>query len=160
MQLLIPCKGGPMDGKRTLAIGRTIQYGGAKYRMVTVGACRIPAYYKFLPAFLLSLAILSLGGCGSAGLTVAPKPVTAHAVSSWARENVLAADARGVLVTTEWVRVYHALLTTYGDRLPVSNRPASPDAGIAALAYDRFRVSYEVSDRFVEMKFIERNGTP
>lgn len=95
----------------------------------------------------------------SCSFTVTPKQVTPHAVSDWAHRNVIEANDHGVLVTAEWIRVYHELLKSYSAKLPVSNRPATPDAGIAP-ENGNFRVSYEVSDRFADLKYFERNGAP
>lgn len=101
--------------------------------------------------------ILSL--CSCSHLTVAPPAVQVHESSSWAKQNIIDADSKGVLVTTEWVRVYHDLLATYGSKLPVSERPASPNDGIKAEGAN-FRVEYPVNDRFADLKYFERNSGP
>lgn len=91
--------------------------------------------------------------------TVAPKPVQAARTSDWAQRNVIAANSKGVLVTGEWVRAYQEMLKEEGSKLPVSNRPGSPNDGITAEG-NNFRVTYEVSDRFADLKYFERNGSP
>jgi hypothetical protein len=104
--------------------------------------------------------ILSL--CSCSHLTIAPPAVQVRQSSSWAQQNIIDADGRGVLVTAEWVRVYRELLKNYGKNLPVSERPASPDDGIkpeglrAGVAV--FRVEYPVNDRFADLKYFERNS--
>lgn len=106
-------------------------------------------------AYLCALCLLS-AGCGH--LTIAPKPVATRQVSSWARHNILSANDKGILVTAEFVRVYHALLTAYGDKLSVSSRPSSPTDGITPEG-SNFRISYEVQSRFADLKYFERNAS-
>lgn len=102
--------------------------------------------------------VLLCSSCSWTG-TVAPHPVQAAQVSDWAKHNVIDTNAAGVLVTAEWVRVYQAMLKEEGNKLPVSNRPGSPNDGVKPEG-SNFRVTFEVSDRFADLKYFERNATP
>lgn len=105
---------------------------------------------------LLFSVFLALSFCQH--LTTAPPSIQPPAISSWAKQNVLDADARGVLVTMEWVRVYDALLKAYQDKLAVADRPGSSSDGIVSEG-SNFRVSYVVQHRFAALKAIDR-GRP
>lgn len=105
---------------------------------------------------VVAIIVVLCSGCGH--MTVAPTTVQPHQISTWAQTNIVAADANGILVTSEFVRVYRNLLKVYGSKLPVSSQPASPDDGIAPEGKN-FRISYVVQSRFAELKFIERTAT-
>jgi hypothetical protein len=111
--------------------------------------------------FVLVHVIAFLGFCSTTDrMTVAPKPVAVHEVSSWAKKNVIDSDRTGVIVTADYVRVYKALLADYGKKLSTSSQPASPDDGIEKRADGNYHVTYEVSDRFADLKYFERNSGP
>jgi hypothetical protein len=108
--------------------------------------------------FTVFVACLLLATVSCSHITVAPKPIETHQISSWAKQNILDADTTGVLVTAEFIRVYHELLSAYSPKLKVSSRPASPNDGIKP-EKGNFRISYVVQSRFAELKDIDR-GNP
>lgn len=103
------------------------------------------------------LLLLAFSACSH--LTVTPTPVATHEVSSWAKTNIIDADATGLVVTADFVMVYHELLKNYGKKLPVSSRPHTPDDGVTN-AGANYHVTYEVQDRFADLKYFERNSGP
>lgn len=109
---------------------------------------------------LLVISLMaSLGFCKT-GMTVAPHTVAPSTTSDWAKRNIIDFDEKGVYVKADYVRVYKAMLADHGSKLPVSNRPETPDTGITKLSADKYRITFEVRDRFDDLKFYERNGTP
>lgn len=114
---------------------------------------------KFVRILIVAAIVL----CAGCSMTVAPRAVTPAHVSSWAQVNILDSDATGLIVTPDYVRVYQAMLATNGSKLPVSNRPGSPSDGISPITWrgrSLVHVTYEVSDRFADLKYFERNATP
>lgn len=105
---------------------------------------------------LILSVFLALGFCQH--LTVAPEATAPHTESSWAKENILEADATGVLVTSEWVRVYKAMLDEYLSKLTVAERPLTPNEGITAEG-KKYRVTFVVQERFATLRSIDR-GRP
>lgn len=91
---------------------------------------------------------------------MAPSPVKPRVVSDWAKRNVIDFDEKGVIVRADYVRVYKALYADFGKKLPVSERPGSIDDGITKEGPDRYHVTFEVRDRFDDLKFYERNSVP
>lgn len=110
--------------------------------------------------FLIPALVGLFGFCHENPITVAPKPVVARTVSDWAKRNIIDFDDKGVIVTGEYVRVYKGMLGEYGAKLPVSERPDWPDTGIANIGPDRYRITFEVRDRFDDLRFYERNASP
>lgn len=112
----------------------------------------------------LSLVTLFVG-CRSneSVMTVAPAPIKPKVVSDWARRNIVDYDESGVWVTADYVRVYKDLLHDFGTKLAVSSRPESADDGIAPGSHNGralFHITFEVRDRFDDLKYFERNGYP
>jgi hypothetical protein len=99
---------------------------------------------------LFSIALLSgLAACGH--LTVAPKPVEANAIAfdvNTQNAGVLAADKTGVLVTPGWIAKYEALESKFKQPLRADNA-IKPEG-------ENFRVPYEASDHFSDLKSTER----
>ena len=112
---------------------------------------------KFAAVVVLT-AYIGLGSC-----TIAPKgtppPKTA---SEWAKTNVLGFDSTGYKVTAEWVRVYHALIKTYGNKLPINEQVGPDDMGgiIPTANINIFHVSFGTNKRFTDLKDLENNSGP
>jgi hypothetical protein len=103
--------------------------------------------------FALSLFALCL--CPACNhLTVAPPPVVASAVAfDENAQNAGMIDCnRGCLVTPGWIARYHALEKKFEPSMPFA-----ADAQIKPEGQN-YRVSYEVSDHFADLKRQARNA--
>jgi hypothetical protein len=97
----------------------------------------------------LALPLFALCACGH--LTVAPPPVVAHQIAfdlNAQNAGVIDADKTGVLVTPGWMAKYEALESKYKSPLQADNA-VKPEG-------QNFRVPYEVSDHFTDLKATQR----
>lgn len=95
------------------------------------------------------LILCALTACDH--LTVAPKPVESHAVAfdlNAQNAGVIDADQTGVLVTSGWIEKYKALEAEFKQPLP-ADKAIVPEGR-------NYRVPYEVSDHYTDMKSAER----
>lgn len=107
------------------------------------------------------LAVVLLSACGH--LTIAPKPVEARAVAfdgSTQNAGILDYDSAGLIVTPGWIAKYDALLQAYGKKLAADNQvPVGSRVGVTSKGAN-FHVTWEVQNRFADLKFFERNSAP
>lgn len=104
------------------------------------------------------LAILSISNC-----TIAPKGAQPPKIpSDWAKTNVLGYDSTGYKVTAEWIRVYHAMIKTYGSKLPINEQVTPDDMGgiIPTPSANIYHVSFGTNKRFTDLKEIESDSGP
>jgi hypothetical protein len=107
--------------------------------------------HGFMASRLVVLFFLIAFCASCSHLTVAPKPAEAHAIAfdlNTQNAGIIAADKTGVLVTPGWIAKYQALENKF---------PPAPRADAAIKPEGaNFRVPYEASDHFTDMKAVER----
>lgn len=98
---------------------------------------------------ILSAYIALVVGCNH--LTVAPKPVVAKTIrfdQNTQNAGVIDCDAKGCIVSPGWMGRYRALEKQFNSYIPADDQMAVEGAN--------YRVSYEVSNHFAEMRAAER----
>lgn len=95
--------------------------------------------------------VLATALIGCSHLTIAPKPVTAHAVAfSGNKQNagIIDCDSNGCKVDVNWIAKYKQMESEFKNTI-------AEDANIKPEG-DHYRVSYEVIEHFTRMKSAER----
>ena len=97
-------------------------------------------------------ALIALAACSH--LTVAPKPVVAHAIAfdkNAQNAGIIDCDVNGCKVTANWVAKYRQLESEFHKTFPddVNIKPER----------DHFRAPYDVVEHFTQLKAAER-GSP
>jgi len=99
------------------------------------------------------LLIFTVALCACSHLTVAPKPVVAHAIAfsgNTQNAGIIECDAQGCKVTPLWVEKYKQMETEFKQTHPddVNIKPEG----------DHYRAPYDVIEHFTTMKAAERGG--
>jgi len=101
---------------------------------------------------ICGLLLLSLAACSN--LTVAPKPVTAHAIAPDVNSfnaGIIDCDAKGCKVTANWVAKYKQMEAEF-------KKTFADDVNIKPEG-NHFRAPYDVVEHFTQLKAAER-GSP
>lgn len=100
---------------------------------------------------IVGLVVMVTSGCGH--LTVAPKPVNAHAIA-WDENKqnagIIDCGADGCLVTSGWIEKYKQLERDFKNTI-------AADANIKRVG-DQYKISYEVLNHFLDLKRSERGA--
>lgn len=101
--------------------------------------------------------------CSCSTLTVAPHQVVARTVAPSGNNfnsGVIDCDNSGCLVDGHWMAKYNFLVKKYGNKL--SSRYAVPPKGILEIGQEghNYRVTYELYNRFIELRRIEGDNQP
>ncbi len=101
--------------------------------------------------------LVALSSC-----TITPKATYAAQPSDWAKANLVGYNSTGLYVGTDWVRAYHELVKTYGDKLPINQRvPLNNWTGITHTKWHNvYHVTFAVNRRFADLELIEKGSGP
>lgn len=112
----------------------------------------MPKHYgRFVWLTANCLAVTLTVGCSH--LTVAPKPVPAKVIAfdqNAQNAGVIDCDKNGCIVTPGWIGRYRAMEKEFNQFIPADNQ--------IAVEGQNYRVSYEISNHYAQMRAAQRGG--